>query len=196
MITAYCVGLQLRGHPASNRCFAAMGVGCRHPASNRCFAAMGVGCRHPASNWCFAAMGVVSRHPARQQVLAAMGVGSRHPARQQVLAAMGVVSRHPARQQVLAAMGVGCRHPARQQVLAAMGVGCPYSRKISRVVRVSARLRSAGETEYICRGSCYEFSPCSAFGEQSADNELSWLSASYRGHVVSSMNQHFREAPD
>ena len=65
-------------------------------------------------------------------------------------------SRHPTRQQVLAAMGVGCRE-------------CPYFRKISRVVRVSARLRSAGETEYICRGSCYEFSPCSAFGEQSAD---------------------------
>ena len=108
-------------------------------------------------------------HPASQQVPAAMGVGCRHPARQQVLAAMGVGCRHPARQQVLAAMVVGCRHPARQQVLAAMSRECPYFRKISRVVRVHARLRSAGETEYICRGSCYEFSPCSAFGEQSAD---------------------------
>ena len=61
--------------------------------------------------------------------------------------AKGVGCRHPAGQQVLAVQGVGWRHAASQQVLAVMSRESPYFRKIPRVVRVSARLRSAGETE-------------------------------------------------
>ena len=37
---------------------------------------------------------------------------------------------------------------------------------------------------YISRGSCYEFSPCSAFGEHGADNELILMSAKFREQLL------------
>ena len=48
---------------------------------------------------------------------------------------------------------------------------------------------------YISRGSCYEFSPCSAFGELGADNELILMSAKLREQLLKACLITFKERP-
>jgi hypothetical protein len=63
---------------------------------------------------------------------------------------------------------------------------------VAAVVIASVGIASVG-IAYICRGSCYEFSPCSAFGEQSADNELILMSAKLREQLLKACLITFKE---